>query len=291
MGFSELPNELILDIVQHLDKQKHSCAIARVNWRLYRLLKDGLLRFNIRFRGGGALTWVAEKGHLETAHKFLRLGANINTTGTQPLGTTPLYAAAANGRLAMVKMLLKMGANPEAGGYGNQKPLYAALVSRNEEIARLFLDKMSSVDVSIAEPEQDQTALHVACLFRLPKSAQYLLECGANVNKSTTQASTPLSIVLHSGVFYSRNTFCDDTLKIVLLLLEFGANPNEETCALGLEHPDPRVRGLFQTGGITENKADRVLIGRSWMTSNTECEENQFCGEVCMNWKRFLPTT
>ncbi|KAL9090665.1 MAG: hypothetical protein Q9165_005153 [Trypethelium subeluteriae] len=287
MSFSKLPNEIILDIVGYLDGQRHIWAMACANRRLYRLLRKYLLRHNIRFRGGDALIWAAGKGYSRIAHTMLGLGAKIDTTGTLSWGATPLYAAAANGNMPMVKMLLKMGADPEAGCLRNRKPLYAAIVSRNEEVVRILFDKMSNVDVFIAGPGPDRTPLHVACIYRLLKSIRYFLERGADVNGSTSQASTPFDLVLHSSVHNSEDPSHGIDLEIILLLLEFGAIPSEDTCRCGLQHPDPRVKGLFQTSGAVRNTGQQVLIGRRWMTSNAELDRKELHGTVCMNWKRF----
>ncbi|KAF2234866.1 hypothetical protein EV356DRAFT_501140 [Viridothelium virens] len=184
-----------------------------------------------------------------------------------------------------------MGADPEAGGVRNRKPLYTALVSRNEEVARILFDETSNMDISIAEPEQDQTALHVACYCRLLESIQYFLERGANVNRITSQASTPLDLILRSSNSNPGYSLSENDFKIVLLLLEFGTKLSEKTCMYGLKHPDRRVRGLFQTSGTVKDTGKRVLIGRSWMASSAEFDPNELYGSSGINRGRSQPAS
>jgi ankyrin repeat protein len=288
MGLSELPNEIILDIVDYLDRQQHIHAVALSNWRFYRLLRDRMFRFNIRNRGSSALISIASRGRLETAHKLLRLGADINTRGEFPYEETPLYAAVSNGHLSLVKMLLKMGANPAAGHINGRTPLYAALTSRNEDIASILLDATDDVDVSIAATEHDQTPLHTACLLHLLRSVRYLLDRGADANKTTMGMDTPLCLALTTRFGLPKGPCYDDVLSIVLLLLRSGAEPSEEACALGVNHPDPRIRGIFQRDGIGVRKTDRVIIGRLWHALNSGNASSQLDDNIPINWNRLV---
>ena len=94
MAFLSLPNEIIIEIVECLDNQRHINSVIRVNRRLYSLLKDSLLRYNIRFRGSSALIWAARNGRLETVRDLLRLRANVNIKAESVLGETALHIAA-----------------------------------------------------------------------------------------------------------------------------------------------------------------------------------------------------
>src|SRR5437763_1391475 len=115
MAFLSLPNEIITDVVDFLD-QGDIYAVIRVNKRLHFLFAEYLLRYNIRHRRGRALIWAAMEGHEATARKLVHLGADVNgpiDLGASELAGPPLlHIAARSGNLAMVKLLLEIGANP-----------------------------------------------------------------------------------------------------------------------------------------------------------------------------------
>ena len=73
MAFLSLPNEIIIEIVECLDNQRYINSVIRMNQRLYNLLKDSLLRYNIRFRESSALIWAARNGRLKTVRDLLCL--------------------------------------------------------------------------------------------------------------------------------------------------------------------------------------------------------------------------
>lgn len=148
MAFLSLPNEIIIEIVECLDNQRYINSVIRVNRRLYNLLKDSLLRYNIRFRESSALIWAARNGRLETVRDLLCLRANVNTKAGSVLDETALHIAAEKGFLTIAKLLLEAGADPEVIGVQGQKPLFTALVAGHEEIVGMIFNKMSSTDTS-----------------------------------------------------------------------------------------------------------------------------------------------
>ena len=229
MAFLSLPNEIIIEVVECLDNQRHINSVIRVNRRLYNILKDSLLRYNIRFRGGSALIQAARKGRLETVCELLRLRANVNIKAGSVLGKTALHIAAEKGFPTTAKLLLEAGADPEVIGVQGQKPLFTALVAGHEEIAGMIFNEMSSTDTSIADSNLGETPLHVACRYKLPKATRYFLEAGADVNAKVSNGSTPLQHVLGpDSIVRPGNILCDN-LETALVPLEFGADPDLES--------------------------------------------------------------
>jgi hypothetical protein len=71
MAFLSLPNEIILEILEHLDNPRQIVSVICVNQRLYNLLRDCPVRYNIRFQGSSSLIWAARNGRLEMVRDLL----------------------------------------------------------------------------------------------------------------------------------------------------------------------------------------------------------------------------
>ena len=78
-------------------------------------------------------------GHLEAAEYLMRAGASANTPSNNALNATPLQSAVAGNHNAIVKMLLKGGANPNVREGGGFTPLHAAAGHGNVEIIQLLI--------------------------------------------------------------------------------------------------------------------------------------------------------
>lgn len=317
MAFLSLANEIIIEIVEYLDNQRDINSVGRVNRRFHNLFDDYLLRYNMKFRGSSALLWAAKHGRESTARRLLHLGADVNVKLQKPLphseqlkpsssdntkpclGVTPLHMAAWKGHLAIVKLLLQIGANPEARNPQGWTPLYAALVSGHEKISRTISRHISNLHNFLVNSEEKLTPLHVASRFGLSKSVRYFLEGGADVDAKDRRGWTPIRHALESDPYVLEmgynSTKCrfsnyfnnleapslDKVFETVTVLLEFGANPDLETTEsiwdvsftareLGACHRDKRVRALF--GSVEEvfplkpPKPDCLQIGRTWMS-------------------------
>ncbi|ORY15944.1 hypothetical protein BCR34DRAFT_597990 [Clohesyomyces aquaticus] len=169
-GLLALPNELMLEIVQHVGSQKDRSCLARATQRFYPLIMSYIVRYNVRNGGSGLLNYAIKRDLRQMAQYILRLGGDVNTlrgflpgpTGKRP---TPLTTAALYGHTEMVKMLLEHGANHFIDKA--RDPLMLAMNERHEDIVLLL-----SADLYTA-PElgktTKETALQWACEARLPK--------------------------------------------------------------------------------------------------------------------------
>ena len=265
MSLLILPNELLFHIAGFLRTQGQVYALARSCRCLYYLLRKYLLQHNVRYSKGSALIWAAERDRRNLVRRLLRLGAAVNTRGEPLRAGTPLHSAAAAGHLGMIKLLIKKGGDPEVCGTKRYKPLLVALLARHEEIAIFLFGKMSGPNCEIAG-DAGYTPLHAACLRKLPKSARMFLESGADVNVRTTRGSTPL----HLALKYEASDKSDDnipscTLELVVLLLDHGSSRDTKADYLGLQHPDPQVRELFQGHKSSSRRnSSSISIGRRW---------------------------
>ena len=84
-----------------------------------------------------SLCKAAEKGMLAQVQSHLFWGCDINDVDEQ--GRSPLFWAAANGHLDILRLLLSKGAEPNAERVGEDSPLCAAVDSGNLEATRLLL--------------------------------------------------------------------------------------------------------------------------------------------------------
>ncbi|KAK0302528.1 hypothetical protein LTR54_017740 [Friedmanniomyces endolithicus] len=258
--------------------------------RLYYLLRKYLLQHNIRYSKGSALIWAAKRDQRNFARRLLRLGAEVDTRGKPRRNGTALHHAAAAGHFGMAELLLKNGGYAEVCGAHGFKPLLLALLARHEEIAILLFRKMGDPDSQIAG-EAGYTSLHAACLRQLPKSARVFLKSGANVNVRTSKRNTPLHLALkREASDESNNSIRTCTLELAMLLLEFGSDRDTKAHVLGLQHPDPRVRGIFQEhGSSSPQRAAFISIGRCWSvqdSSNFDCFFSPVSATFSPSWNR-----
>ncbi len=200
MAFSGLPNEIIIEVVGNLDEERDIYSLIRVSRRLHNLFDDYLHCHNIKYRHCRALFWAAEHGRESTARRLLHLGADVNvkSDGARSKGSrlraglTPLHCAAFKGHLALIKLLLEVGADPEARVQDTSTPLLFALVARHEEIARNIFRCTRYPQDCLADSKTRRTPLHVSCRLGLWNCARFFLNEGADVNATDAKAMTPL---------------------------------------------------------------------------------------------------
>ena len=105
------------------------------------------------------------------------------------LGVTPLYLAAANGNPDMLRLLLEVGADPNAVDQAGETILMTAVRSGNLDAVTLLLDRGAVVDRK--DPEFQQTALMMAVRENHPAVVKLLIERRADVNAKTRTGRTP----------------------------------------------------------------------------------------------------
>jgi hypothetical protein len=111
-------------------------------------------------------------------------------------GLTPLHLAVKAGRLRMVQMLIKRGANVNAparvrGAAGGSTPLHFAVYYAKSRIAQVLINRGANVN---ARTMSGSTPLHVAAFYGRPTIAMMLLRRGANVNARDRRGLTPLRV-------------------------------------------------------------------------------------------------
>ena len=134
-------------------------------------------------------------------------------------GRTLLHAAAAAGSLAIVELLIRLGADPCTTDAGCHTPLYCVgnecLEGDGGGVVRALVQAGANVDA--CDGVQRCTALHMAARRGNVEVAASLLDCGANIEARDRSGDTPLR----------RAVNCDKT-ELAMLLVARGADGQRE---------------------------------------------------------------
>ncbi|MCU1259795.1 MAG: globin [Bryobacterales bacterium] len=130
-------------------------------------------------------------------------------------GRTLLHGAAAAGNLAIVELLLRLGAEPDITDAGGHTPLYCVAneckLRGGENVVRALVQAGASVDA--CDGVKRCTALHMAARRDNVEVAEALLDCGAVIDVRDSLGDTPLR----------RAVNCNST-EVASLLLARGAD-------------------------------------------------------------------
>jgi hypothetical protein len=115
-GILCLPEGLVLQIVGSLDRQGDRNSLVQASLKLYPFVTSYMIRDIVQYSESDALAHAAMNDHIYVAREILWLGGDLNTQARnyncQPVNParTPLAVAANNGKVRMVRLLLKVGA-------------------------------------------------------------------------------------------------------------------------------------------------------------------------------------
>jgi ankyrin repeat protein len=127
---------------------------------------------------------------------------------------TALHLAAEYGKLEIVKLLVKKGANINAQDDYGLTPLYSALLEKHPGVARFLIKQGANVQ---AQTKDGNTALHVAVQNNYLGISKILIEKGADPRGSThSSLYSPLLLAMASEHF-----------ELAKMLIEKGADINE----------------------------------------------------------------
>jgi len=148
---------------------------------------------------------AAQGGSVEAASLLIERGVPVSRMDSQ--GNTPLHWAAAAGQLETAKILITKGADVNGTNrFGCTPLLSVARAKAAPEIVELLVHSGAKVE---ATDHSGENALHKLAWFGYPeeniRSAQTLLDAGADVNAKNRDGKTPLDIL-------SDNQFQNDGL-------------------------------------------------------------------------------
>jgi ankyrin repeat protein len=195
--------------------------------------------------GGTALTHAARGGHEPLVRLLVGHGAEINRHNLQ--GSTPLYIAVEQNRLAAASALLELGADLNLPGRGGVTPLSAAAYNGNLKLVDLLLDR--GADTTVRDVSGKTAILYAAARGFGPLVTR-LLATGIDVNATYGNNLT----VLMWAAGYADDVPVDDGVGVVTLLLDKGA---------AIEAKDDRGRtALMTAASLGHDEVGAVLLQR-----------------------------
>jgi len=164
----------------------------------------GLLSLMIRCAPDGLLDYLRA-----------RLAGDPALAQERYAGRTLLHDAAAAGNLAVVELLLSLGADPKSQDGGGHTPLYCVgnecAVESGGMVVFALVRAGGAVDAHAGV--KNCTALHMAARRGNEEVARALLDCGANIEACDSVGDTPL-----------RRAVNCDKIRVASLLLAKGAD-------------------------------------------------------------------
>lgn len=176
------------------------------------------------------LTAASALGKTKAVKMLLRLGADPNQRGwsDNPRFSTALVSASFYGKNDVVILLLKAGADPNLGDRNGYTPLHSACFGGCAKTAEILIQ--NGADINAQTTDLDITPLHQAVICDRTKTVEILLEHGADWQATNEKGETPLD--------YAHRKL-DPRGEITKLLESYERKGKDEQKLAGLDHPAP----------------------------------------------------
>ncbi len=140
------------------------------------------------------LSAAARNGDVEVMQLLLQAGGQPNVTGRSAVdgrsGRTPLHEAAETGNIDMMRLLLQAGGRPDASTQSGRTPLHKAAESGSVDAVRLLMNEGAGLNDS----SDGRSPLHYAAESGSADLVQFLIEQGADPAKPDESGNTPLHL-------------------------------------------------------------------------------------------------
>jgi hypothetical protein len=172
----KLPDELLLEIAQHLGTQANRSHFAQASLRFQPSVMNYVARYDVRYNGSSLLMYAAGWNLKKLALKTIHLGRDIQTEsgsehGVRGLCLRLLSNAAHYGHKQMARLLLHAGAAKTIDTV--RVSLKLAIANGHEQLAILLSQKLIVDD---AFREDGDTLLKLACDAKMINLVRFLLE-------------------------------------------------------------------------------------------------------------------
>ena len=135
---------------------------------------------------------AAHHGQQEIVQLLLRSGAEVNAG--EVANWRPLHEVAHTGHLGIGKLLMKSGADVNAKADGGWTSLHQAAGNGHPDFVSFLID--NGIDVNAASLKEGFTALHIAAQMKRSQVAKVLLMRGADRSKTDVGGHTALQYAL-----------------------------------------------------------------------------------------------
>ncbi len=136
----------------------------------------------------GSLEYWVLRGQGDAVKMMLSLGADPNAPGTT--GTTPLADAALKGDIEVVRALLARGARPDVVSPAGTQPIHDAALGGSAEVIRELLQH--GADGNARSRDELQTPLHMAATMGKRNAVEALMALGADLATKDGKGRTPV---------------------------------------------------------------------------------------------------
>ena len=148
--------------------------------------------------GSTALLWAVHNDDPALVKALIRAGADVKAANG--FGDTPMREAATNGDVEVLKALLDAGADADSPSAEGQTSLMIVARTANLEAASLLLDHGAKVDA--VESYEQQSALMWAAEQRQPEMVRLLIAKGAAVDARSREHENDVRVTAEPRVRY-----------------------------------------------------------------------------------------
>ncbi|KAJ5312369.1 hypothetical protein N7508_003199 [Penicillium antarcticum] len=208
MPFHNLPNEIILEILYHLDYQSELNAVAQTCKFLNALANKALYSQLPETTSGFMLERLVTNGNADALRRLIDHGVNINSVLREGGADNLTAVAATNGHLEIVRLLVDQGS---LSTNSNDPPLLCALISENMDIAQYLVSRGAKAESCHGLNDQAGALMRTVRAGSL-SAVRYLVEkLDFEVDQST-------------GCILLRQSIQNEKWDIAYYLLQAGAN-------------------------------------------------------------------